>query len=234
MDEEKGKSKVLVSYLVSQQGHDGYCSENDDVDGIAWIKLKIIHRYHNLDCRGVECTWDKDENSDNVQYQVCGGTNNVEKRTSFDFTSRDFGQHVPKHKKLCYPTPPDLVHISSELSKYNKEKTLSNPLQISEFTFYDDSQIRYSIGLNYKELRKIALDFADCDTEVTHIERSGIELPLPKGYKCKGRITDKERLSDLFFKAAHSTTDECSSGVCGGSDIGTYYIPISALLLRKS
>lgn len=32
MDQEERKYKVLVTYLVSRQGHDGYCSECEDVD----------------------------------------------------------------------------------------------------------------------------------------------------------------------------------------------------------
>ncbi len=43
------KYVIVVTYAVSNEEHDGYCSGNDSIDR---VKLRTEHRYHELGCVG--------------------------------------------------------------------------------------------------------------------------------------------------------------------------------------
>lgn len=212
---------VLVTYAVSIEGHDSYCSGNEDVD---WVKLDLVHDYHDLECMSI-CTLTSINNQ--TKNITCPGRLDITNSLYEDRTepSGSISRLVWPISKLCNPVnDTKITKYEDLLDKKGKKTTLPKSLEISEFIVSED----YSINITDDELEHIVRELGHCRAEVVSVNRE--PLIVPDNYESIGQITDKSRLHDLYFYFNHGT-DECLSGYCDGGQ-GSYYVPIRALLLK--
>ncbi len=200
------KYVIVVTYAVSNEEHDGYCSGNDAIDR---VKLKTKHRYHEVGCVGRKNPSDRPGTCPGRSYIENGGLS----RRDYCCKKYDYVKEYERGKKDTW------AKVGGE---HDQDKYVA--IQLSDFHSKNDDVPQ----IDKEEIIVLLHNKDHCRAKIT--DRKFSNYKIDEGYTYCGKFTDCKRLEELY-----SFDDGCKRGsnYCCNNQ-GSHYIPLHAILIKKS